>query len=250
MAIFDPVLIDLPMPIGTPRLTIRPKQVGDGAITSSAVLETWEELNRWMRWAENRDSFTPESMEIRNRHVMASFLLRESVELIGIETRTGEAVVWCGLHDIDWQARQCDTGYWVRKSAQGRGIATETANAMVRYAFGVLGMQRVGLTQMNNEELPIVPHSDFGDPDCCGCLITVERVDQVDIVCNDCGAVVRTVPSPEAVQALLQMAIAHGACSATCPHCGALNTFPGWSSIQAYVCRECGEGVVVRDPLQ
>jgi ribosomal-protein-serine acetyltransferase len=146
MAIFDPVLIDLPMPIGTPRLTIRPKQVGDGAITSSAVLETWEELNRWMRWAENRDSFTPESMEIRNRHVMASFLLRESVELIGIETRTGEAVVWCGLHDIDWQARQCDTGYWVRKSAQGRGIATEAANAMVRYAFGVLGMQRVGLT--------------------------------------------------------------------------------------------------------
>jgi hypothetical protein len=57
MAIFDPVLIDLPMPISTPRLTIRPKQVGDGAITSSAVLETWEELNRWMRWAENRDSF-------------------------------------------------------------------------------------------------------------------------------------------------------------------------------------------------
>jgi ribosomal-protein-serine acetyltransferase len=152
MAIFDPVLIDLPMPIGTPRLTIRPKQVGDGAITSSAVLETWEELNRWMRWAENRDSFTPESMEIRNRHVMASFLLRESVELIGIETRTGEAVVWCGLHDIDWQARQCDTGYWVRKSAQGRGIATEAANAMVRYAFGVLGMQRVGLTHSIGNE--------------------------------------------------------------------------------------------------
>jgi ribosomal-protein-serine acetyltransferase len=152
MAIFDPVLIDLPMPIGTPRLTIRPKQVGDGAITSSAVLETWEELNRWMRWAENRDSFTPEPMEIRNRHVMASFLLRESVELIGIETRTGEAVVWCGLHDIDWQARQCDTGYWVRKSAQGRGIATEAANAMVRYAFGVLGMQRVGLTHSIGNE--------------------------------------------------------------------------------------------------
>jgi RimJ/RimL family protein N-acetyltransferase len=152
MATIDPVLIDLPMPIGTPRLTIRPKQVGDGAITSSAVLETWEELNRWMRWAENRDSFTPESMEIRNRHVMASFLLRESVELIGIETRTGEAVVWCGLHDIDWQARQCDTGYWVRKSAQGRGIATEAANAMVRYAFGVLGMQRVGLTHSIGNE--------------------------------------------------------------------------------------------------
>jgi ribosomal-protein-serine acetyltransferase len=37
-------------------------------------------------------------------------------------------------------------GYWVRKSAQRRGFATEAANALVRYAFGVLAMRRVGLT--------------------------------------------------------------------------------------------------------
>ena len=41
---------------------------------------------------------------------------------------------------------------WVRKSAQGRGIATETANAMVRYAFGALRMQRVGLTHSLGNE--------------------------------------------------------------------------------------------------
>ena len=152
MAAASPVLIDVPMPIRTPRLTIRPKKVGDGVITSAAVAETWEELNQWMRWAENRDAFTAELMEIRNRHVMASFLLREAIELIGIETQTGEAVVWCGFHDIDWQARQCDTGYWVRKSAQRRGVATETANAMLRYAFGALGMQRVGLTHSSGNE--------------------------------------------------------------------------------------------------
>ena len=67
MAVTSHVLIDVPMPIRTPRLTIRPKQLGDGAITSVAVAETWEELNRWMRWAENGDAFTPELMEIRNR---------------------------------------------------------------------------------------------------------------------------------------------------------------------------------------
>ena len=87
MAPTDPVLIDVPMPLRTPRLTIRPKRIGDGAITISAVMETWQELNRWMRWAESRDGFTAERMEIRNRHVMASFLLRESIELIGIETQ-------------------------------------------------------------------------------------------------------------------------------------------------------------------
>lgn len=152
MAVPNPVLINVPMPICTPRLTIRPKQIGDGAITAAAVAETWEELNRWMRWADNRDAFTAELMEIRNRRVMASFLLRESIELIGIETKTSEAVVWCGFHDLDWEARHCDTGYWVRKSAQGHGIATETANALVRYAFGALGMQRLGLTHSSGNE--------------------------------------------------------------------------------------------------
>ena len=148
----NPALIDVPTPVRTPRLTIRPKELGDGAITAAAVAETWEELNRWMRWADDRGAFTAELMEIRNRHVMAGFLLRQSIELIGVETQSNKAVIWCGLHDIDWEARQCATGYWVRKSAQGRGIATETANAMVRYAFGALGMRRVGLTHSSGNQ--------------------------------------------------------------------------------------------------
>src|SRR5277367_2965453 len=142
----NPILIDVRMPIRTPRLLIRPKELGDGAETAAAVAETWESLSQWMRWAENLEFFTPEQMEIRTRQVMASFLLRENFELLGIEIATGQPVVWCGLHDIDWPALQCETGYWVRKGAQGRGLATEACNALVRYAFEVLGMRRVGLT--------------------------------------------------------------------------------------------------------
>lgn len=140
------------MPIRTPRLLLRPKQHGDGALTAAAVAETWEDLHQWMRWAEDRSFFTAENMEIRTRHMMASFLLREVIELIGVEVETGQPVVWCGLHDIDWTARICDTGYWVRKTAQGRGVASEAANALVRYAFGQLGMRRVGLTHSAGNE--------------------------------------------------------------------------------------------------
>jgi len=140
------------MPIRTPRLLIRPKELGDGAATAAAVAETWASLHQWMRWAEHPQFFTPELMEIRNRQVMASFLLRESFELLGIQIETGEPVVWCGLHDIDWNAQQCDTGFWVRRSAQGRGLATEAGNALLRYAFGVLGMRRVGLTHSRGND--------------------------------------------------------------------------------------------------
>jgi RimJ/RimL family protein N-acetyltransferase len=148
----NPVLIDLPLPIRTPRLLIRAKRSGDGAAASAAIAETWDELHRWMRWAENLAELTPERLEIRNRHVMASFLLRESIELLGIENATGQAVVWCGFHDIDWGARQCDTGFWVRRSSQGQGFATEATNAMLRYAFEVLGMHRVGLTHSSGND--------------------------------------------------------------------------------------------------
>lgn len=148
----NPLLIDLRLPIRTPRLLIRPKQFGDGAATAAAVAETWESLHQWMQWAENLEFFTEENMEIRTRQMMASFLLREVFEFLGVETATGQPVVWCGFHDIDWQARQCDTGWWVRQGAQGRGLATEACNAMLRYAFEALGMRRVGLTHSSGNE--------------------------------------------------------------------------------------------------
>jgi RimJ/RimL family protein N-acetyltransferase len=148
----NPVLIDVPMPIRTPRLLIRPRQLGDGEFALAAIRETWDELHRWMWWAENLDEFTSERLEKRNCHAIANFVQRNPIELLGIEIATGEPVVWCGFHNIDWKAYQCDTGFWVRRSAQGRNIATESTNAMLRYAFGELGMGRVGLTHSDGNE--------------------------------------------------------------------------------------------------
>jgi hypothetical protein len=34
------------------------------------------------------------------------------------------------------------------------------------------------------------------------------------------------------------------------PHCGALYIFPGFSAIEAFICAECGEGVVVKRTVQ
>src|ERR1700721_610249 len=139
MVVADPTLIDLPMPIRTPRLLIRPRKPGDGEFALAAITETWDELHRWMWWAESLDQFPPQQLENRNRQAIANFLQPEVIELLGIEIATGEPVIWCGFHDIDWQARRCDTGFWVRKSAQGRNVATEWANGVARYVFGGLG---------------------------------------------------------------------------------------------------------------
>jgi uncharacterized protein (DUF983 family) len=100
---------------------------------------------------------------------------------------------------------------------------------------------------------PIIPHEDVADVDCCGCLFVQVRGERAEITCNECGAVIRTVPAEEAAAVMAGLIVdmsTKAICSARCPHCGALNTFPGFSAIDAFVCSECGQGVVVEKPLQ
>jgi hypothetical protein len=101
-----------------------------------------------------------------------------------------------------------------------------------------------------DREIPIiVPHADHGDPECCGCLFPVTRGEEADIVCNECGVVIRTVPASEAQKTILELSPAE-ICSETCPRCGAQNVFPGFSAMEAFTCRHCGTGVVVQRRVQ
>ena len=57
-----------------------------------------------------------------------------------------------------------------------------------------------GYTENVDEEQIVgttLPHADFGDPDCCGCLNGIIRGDHADIVCNECDTVVHTVPTAD-----------------------------------------------------
>lgn len=51
----------------------------------------------------------------------------------------------------------------------------------------------------------ILPDSDFGDPECCGCLNAIIRDGQARIVWNECRAVVRSVPAEEPQSVLNEM---------------------------------------------
>ena len=95
----------------------------------------------------------------------------------------------------------------------------------------------------------IVPHEIATGADCEGCLIVQERGSVADLVCNECGALVETVPIERAAAVPVELA-SKEICSARCPHGGALNTFPGFRVILAFVCSECGEGVNVERPIQ
>lgn len=137
------ILIDVPMPIVTPRLVLRPLQAGDGGVLHEAKEETWDSLSRWMIWTkENRNRDVSEAY-VRDRQ--ARFILREGLTMVGLEKETDRPVIWTGYHYPDWSNRHFSIGYWVRKTAQGKGYATESTNALIRYAFNALGARRVAI---------------------------------------------------------------------------------------------------------
>ena len=142
----DPLLLDIPAPILTPRLVLRPPQMGEGGVISEAVRETWKDLHTWEDWAVNiEEQATPEYWELRTRKAAAQFILRESLEFRSYCRTTGKFI---GITDIcypNWQVRSFVIGYWIRESEQGKGYASEASNALLRYAFGALSAGYVGL---------------------------------------------------------------------------------------------------------
>lgn len=92
-----------------------------------------------------------------------------------------------------------------------------------------------------------IPHADFDDPECCGCLKGLIRdKDRAEIVCNECGAVVRVVPFADLQRTLDEMELSLEVASEICPHCQSVNLFPGFSRMLAFICQECGKAVQLR----
>jgi RimJ/RimL family protein N-acetyltransferase len=72
-------------------------------------------------------------------HYLARTDLPVFLFLAGGATLAGAA----GLTRMDWSVPRFEIGYWVRRSCEGRGYASEAVRALARLAFGTLGAGRV-----------------------------------------------------------------------------------------------------------
>lgn len=144
----NPVLINLPIPIITPRLLLRPARPGDGAAVNAAILESWGILHEWVDWAKTKPSL--EETEEHIRMAAANWILKKNeepyLELYIFDKKTGEFVGGTGFHHMNWAIPSVETGYWIRSARSGQGLMTEAMNAITRYAFKQLGVKRIALT--------------------------------------------------------------------------------------------------------
>jgi RimJ/RimL family protein N-acetyltransferase len=155
-----PILMDFSMPITTERLIIRPPSIGDGIKLNQAILETYDQLKTIMPWAKTRP--TVDDSEEFVRQSAANWILKNNEEpylpLFIFDRETDLFLGATGYHHMDWQIPAMEIGYWLRVSYQKQGIMTEAINALTRYAFSELKLNRLEIRcDIKNEDSKHIP---------------------------------------------------------------------------------------------
>ncbi|TNF90511.1 MAG: N-acetyltransferase, partial [Gammaproteobacteria bacterium] len=101
------------------------------------------ELSAWMDWAVKPQ--TPEETAEFVRGSETSWAEETALNLLMVETATGEIVGATGYPRLDWKVPKFEIGYWVRSDRVGQGYASESTWALARHAFEALGANRVEL---------------------------------------------------------------------------------------------------------
>lgn len=129
------------LPILTPRLIIDLPSMDMRDEIQAAKIEIWPELQKWMSWS------TPDQKAIKPlRDYLQSASdpnIIHGFPLIGRCRETDQYVVSTGLHPVEGKENEFSTGYWVAKNMQGKGLATEATNAVLRYAFDIIGVDKM-----------------------------------------------------------------------------------------------------------
>lgn len=123
------------------RVVLRPYTPEDAEALREAVVESRDHLRPWMPWADSHQSIE-ETREWLGRAIEKS-MLREDMFVGMWQTETGRYLGGTGLHPRNWEIPSFEVGYWLRKSAEGRGYVTEAVRLLVDFALTELKAQRI-----------------------------------------------------------------------------------------------------------
>ena len=137
------------MPIVTPRLILRPPTLSDLDAIQAAKEDAWGDLQLWMAWAF--DNQRPRQALEHSIRRTINFQSQAGIALAGFHRINGEFVVRTAL-DLTDEADVYETGYWAARKYIGQGMATEAANAAIRYAFGHLGAKAISIVYFDGND--------------------------------------------------------------------------------------------------
>ena len=139
--------------IETPRLIIRPVQLGDELPLNKAVNNSLALLQKWQPWANDPSLEATRGFVQRGVFAWASCSIedfpmvvihKQDQKIIGASGYNDRSNIKQGLYEI---------GYWCDVDYQGNGYVTEYTNALTRYAFHALQATKVVISmQIENKK--------------------------------------------------------------------------------------------------
>lgn len=125
-----------------PGVVLRPPSVTDVDAISEAMAETADGLRRWMAWFH--DGYLPGGTSEWVNVVRRRWETDEEYAFVITEVGAPGVVLGaCGLASVDPVHLRADLGYWVRTSASGRGVATESAALAAHWGLGDMRLHRI-----------------------------------------------------------------------------------------------------------
>lgn len=121
--------------IETPRLIIRPVQLGDESELNKLINNSYESLQEWTRWADDTSleataAFIQKGVFAWSSQTIEYFPMvlihKEDQKIIGVSGYNERGNLNEGI---------CKIIYWCDIDYQGRGLVTECVNALTRYAL-------------------------------------------------------------------------------------------------------------------
>lgn len=137
----EPILLDVPEQIETERLIVRARGPAGSEDVHAALMESMEELRRWMPWAST--DRTLEETQRWGREAYAKFITRSDFNYQFVLKDSGLVVGVCGLHPREWEVPFFEIGYWCRTSQTGKGYVSEAVHAVAGMALDTLKARRL-----------------------------------------------------------------------------------------------------------
>lgn len=138
---------NFPLPIVTPRLELHQPILSYDHIHEyfNAIKESLPELKPWLPWVKHLISINQAEGYIR---ACNSNWITKNNNLIGLplwitEKESGKFIGNIVMWNIAWEVPKFEFGYWIRTSQTKYGYATEAVNALARYCFLQLGVNRI-----------------------------------------------------------------------------------------------------------
>jgi ribosomal-protein-serine acetyltransferase len=96
-------------------------------------------LREWLPWVDETKSYKDTEKFIRAVHKSRGYNKQMVFEVIFRKKIAG----LIGLKDMDMLNNKAEIGYWLGAEAVGKGVMSRSCNAMLRFSFEELGMNRI-----------------------------------------------------------------------------------------------------------